>query len=246
MCVVALYDIHGNLPALEAVLSEVKRLEVDYIVVGGDVIVGPMSSQCLDRLVSLPIPTHFIKGNCETAVLHYGRLESAATNKSSFESELRWTRDQLSADHLEIISNWPLSLTLPIEGLGDVLFCHASPNSEFDTFTRQTPMSILQPVFTPVKADLVVCGHTHMQFDLMIGLKRVVNAGSIGMPFGIPGSHWLRLGPAVEFCCTHYDVEQAVKTITSSEYPGAIDFVSKYVLKTPSREAMETLLNQME
>jgi len=69
MQVAALYDIHGNLPALEAVLEEVCRREVDVIVVGGDVVPGPMAGEALSRLLSLGQPVRFIRGNCETEVL---------------------------------------------------------------------------------------------------------------------------------------------------------------------------------
>ena len=65
MRVAALYDIHGNLPALEAVLQEVDQSDVDQIVVGGDVVLGPMSRECLDKLFEIRTPIHFIQGNCE-------------------------------------------------------------------------------------------------------------------------------------------------------------------------------------
>ena len=69
MKVAALYDIHGNLPALEAVLEEVSREGVDMLVVGGDVVPGPMPRECFDRLLDLVIPTQLIHGNCELALL---------------------------------------------------------------------------------------------------------------------------------------------------------------------------------
>src|SRR5512142_2914911 len=69
MRVAALYDIHGNLPAREAVLDEIDRLGVDQVVVGGDVLPGPMPRQALERLLNLDRPVHFIHGNGELAIL---------------------------------------------------------------------------------------------------------------------------------------------------------------------------------
>ena len=69
MHVAALYDIHGNLPALEAVLHEIREAGVDRVVVGGDVVPGPMPRETLRRLLDLDLPVHFIHGNCELAVL---------------------------------------------------------------------------------------------------------------------------------------------------------------------------------
>jgi len=65
----ALYDIHGNLPALESVLEELQRITVDQIVVGGDVLSGPMQQDCMERLQALSLPVHFLKGNTDREVM---------------------------------------------------------------------------------------------------------------------------------------------------------------------------------
>jgi predicted phosphodiesterase len=122
--------------------------------------------------------------------------------------------------------------------VGSVLFCHATPNNDVDVFTRLTPETQLLPIFEAVDADLVVCGHTHMQFDRKVGRIRVVNAGSVGMPFGNPGAYWLLLGPGVELRHTNYDLEAAAQKIRETKYPGAIDFADRNVLNPPSEEAM--------
>jgi hypothetical protein len=69
MRVAALYDIHGNLPALEAVLQDIRQADVDQIVVGGDVVPGPTPRETLKRLLELDLPTHFVYGNGERAIL---------------------------------------------------------------------------------------------------------------------------------------------------------------------------------
>src|SRR5690242_1869961 len=190
--VAALYDIHGNLPALEAVLEELRRDEVDQIVVGGDVLPGPMPGECIARLLQLHVPTSFILGNGEVAAL----AEVAGENSGvpdQFRPAIRWSGEQLDPDQRRLIAAWPKTLRLQIPNLDGVLFCHATPRNENEIFTKLTPEAKLIPVFAGVDASVVVCGHTHVQFDRKVGNIRVVNAGSIGMPFGQPGAYWLLL-----------------------------------------------------
>ncbi|MFZ1807147.1 MAG: metallophosphoesterase family protein, partial [Cyclobacteriaceae bacterium] len=219
MKIAAIYDIHGNLPALEAVLIDIKRLDVDQIVVGGDVVLGPMSCECLDKLLSIEIPVQFIKGNCEVAVL--AEMSGGFKGKlpESVLEDIRWTAQQLLPRHEEEMKKWPMTISFEMEGLGSVLFCHATPDNENDNFTKLTHEEMLLPVFNKVKEDIVVCGHTHMQFDRTIGKTRVLNAGSVGMPFGKPGAYWLLLHTLVEFCFVDYDIEKAVDQIKKTEYP---------------------------
>jgi len=197
MRVAALYDIHGNLPGLEAVLEEVGQLGVDQIVVGGDVVFGPMSRECLDKLFDIPIPTHFIQGNCEVAILAQMTNGYKASFPEKVLEDVHWTANQLLPMHKKLISKWPMTVNLDIDGLGKILFCHATPRSETENFTRLTPEDKLLPIFEILDVNFVVCGHTHMQFERSIGKVRVLNAGSIGMPFGKPGAYWLLLGPNV-------------------------------------------------
>ena len=85
---------------------------------------------------------------------------------------------------------------------------------------------------------MAVCGHTHMQFDRKIGSVRVVNAGSVGMPFGQPGAYWLLLGPRVELRHTAYDLTEAADRIMNTKYPQAKDFAENNVLRPPSEAEM--------
>jgi len=179
--VAAIYDIHGNLPALEAVLEEIQESSVDQILVGGDIVPGPMPRETLDRLLNVDVPIQFIYGNGEVAVLTEmaGKEPQAPTQ---FRDVIRWNAQQL-ADYKQVLASWPKTIRLEIPNLGAVLFCHATPQNENDVFTKLTPEERLLTIFREVNASVVVCGHTHMQFDRMIGKVRVVNAGSVGMPF---------------------------------------------------------------
>ena len=249
MRIAALYDIHANLPALEAVLREVRDAAVDHVLVGGDVLPGPMPRETLELLVGLDVPTHFIRGNGDLAVLAqaeasdpgavtYWGTTSGEPLPEPQREELRWTARKLSAEHRARLARWPKAQELEVDGVGRVLFCHGTPRSETECFTRLTREDRLLEAFEGVTAEIVVCGHTHMQFDRSLGRVRVVNAGSVGMPFGHTGADWLLLGPGVQLRHTEFDLETAARRVRESGYPQADDFAARYVLASPSESAM--------
>ncbi|HEX4963727.1 MAG TPA: metallophosphoesterase family protein [Thermoanaerobaculia bacterium] len=239
MRVAALYDIHANLPALEAVLQEIRRVDVDQIVVGGDVLPGPMPRETIAFLLGLDIPVRFIQGNGDREVLALLRGTETSAVPEPFREAMRWVAQQLRPEDEPLLAGWPATLRVPIQGLGEVLFCHATPRNDTEIFTRLTPEDRLLPVFAGLDVPIVVCGHTHMQFDRTIGKTRVLNAGSVGMPFQEPGAYWLLLGPGVELRHTPYDLAAAAERIRGTKYPQAQDFAARNVLQPPSEK--ETL-----
>jgi predicted phosphodiesterase len=246
MRVAAVYDIHGNLPALEAVLEEIRQAEVDHVVVGGDVVPGPAPVDTIDCLLGLDIPVRFIQGNGEVAVL----ARMAGRDPGALPEQARevvcWTAEQLPSEYERLLMSWPKTLRLEIPGFGETLFCHATPRDENECFTRLTPEERLVPLFEGLGVFLVVCGHTHMQFDRTIGRVRVVNAGSVGMPFGAPGAYWLLLGPDVQLRHTPYDLTKAADRIRATNYPQARDFAARNVLQPPTEEEMLEVLSRVE
>lgn len=209
MRVAALSDIHGNLPALEAVLAVVEREEVDAIVVAGDSVSGPWPSEVFDLLVA--VGARIVRGNAD-------RLEEVMRHDSHLGA---WTADHLGAARLATVAEWPLTLELDVDGLGTVLVCHATPGSDEPIYTRITPDDEVVALLGPVAAPVLICGHTHMQYDrtLSNGL-RLVNSGSVGMPYeGRRGAFWALLGPDVEFRHTEYDVEATVGSIRALGAP---------------------------
>jgi len=231
MRIAALYDIHGNLPALDAVLADVAREGVNLVVIGGDVLPGPMPVEVLDRLEALDVPTRFLQGNGdrETLAEEPGRPSRLP---ESARLQLRWTRAQLDERRAAVVGTWPPHLRVDIPQLGSVLFCHATPRSDEEVVTRLVPEPLLQPIFDGV-ADVVVCGHTHMQFDITVGGTRVVNAGSVGMPFEAPGAYWLLLDRELELRRTPYDAGAAAAAIRRTGFPDAERFASTYILNPP-------------
>lgn len=246
MRVAALYDIHGNLPALDAVLREVRQADVDLVVVGGDVLPGPMPRETLADLFDLDIPAKFIIGNGEVAVLQDLAGTEAVGVPQQYRHVISWTARELDSSLEPLLSAWPKTLLIEISEIGRVLFCHATPQNENDIFTRVTPEERLLRVFEGIEADLVVCGHTHMQFDRTVGGARVVNAGSVGMPFGEPGAYWLLIGTDVELRRTNYDFVAAANSIRGTRYPEAHDFAARNVLNPPSEAEMLALFTGAE
>jgi predicted phosphodiesterase len=222
--VAALYDIHGNLPALEAVLNELQALEVDAIVVGGDVVPGPMPKECLELLHSTGIRTAFIHGNGESAALQHLRGEKIEKVPEAFRPAVEWSARQIPDDYVAAIRAWPMTLRLTIEGIGDTLFVHATPRNDTELFTRLSPDDRIRTFFSGVHSDLAVCGHTHMQFDRSVGRLHVVNAGSVG--------------PDVQLRRTKYDLDSAADRLRRTGFPGVEQFVERQVLHPPSEDQM--------
>jgi putative phosphoesterase len=246
MRVAALYDIHANLPALEAVLQDVRQAAVDHIVVGGDVVLGPMPRETLELLLALDIPVQFIQGNCDREVSAQMAGRTSDTVPEQFWEIMRWAGQQLRPEHERLLATWPQTLRIEVRGIGEVVFCHATPRNDVEVFTRLTPEERLLPVFEGIDAPVVICGHTHMQFDRRIGSIRVLNAGSVGMPFGKPGAYWLLLGPDVELRQTAYDLTGAAERIRETRYPKADDFAAHNVLQPPSEEEMLERFSQVQ
>jgi len=232
MKIAALYDIHGNLPALQAVLAEIEQVHPDLILVGGDVVSGPMPRAVLERLLEFGERVHFIRGNSDREVVTaFDGLPLDPGLPEHVREVMLWTAKQLMRRHRDFLAQLPEQAVLDVDGLVDVLFCHGSPRSDEEIVTAATPEARLREILAGVKQNVVVCGHTHMQFDLHAGNVRIVNAGSVGMPYGEPGAYWLLLGPNIEFRHTLYDLEQAAAAIRVSGYPLAEDFADNNVLK---------------
>lgn len=245
MKVAALYDIHGNVPALHATLAELEVVKPDLIVIGGDIISGPMPVQILKMLFQLDTPVQFIRGNGDREVVLAFDGEALALEMSDSVREITsWVAEQLNRSHRDFLAQLPLTYTLEREDFGDVLFCHAIPTNDEDIFTPLTSDAVVATYFEGTQQRTVICGHTHVQFERRLGDLRILNAGSVGMPFADkPGAYWLLLdGDRYEHRFTPYDVEAAAKQIASTNYPQAKQFAEENVRKIPTaQEAMEFL-----
>ena len=215
MKVAALYDIHGNLPALDAVLGEVDAEGFDAIVVGGDACWGPWPAETLARLRDLGERALFVQGNTDREQFELGGPRAATD---------AWVGARLDDEARSFVAAWPLTRELEIEGLGRTCFCHATPRSDTEILTPLTPEAEIAEALSATEAAVVVCGHTHVQFDVPAGGRRLVNAGSVGFGYeGRPGAYWLELGPAIRHRRTEYDVESAAAAMADLDCPGGFE-----------------------
>jgi predicted phosphodiesterase len=210
--VAALYDVHGMRTALEAVLADVDRAEVDAIVFGGDLFLGPQPAETLELVRS--VDARFVRGNCDR-------------------DPDDWVRAYLDDEALAWAAGWPTTVELD-----DVLYCHASPANDLrPILTDASPADRFEDALAGVANRLVVGGHTHMQFRR----GRFANAGSVGMPYEDDvAAFWAIVGEDVEFRRTPFDVEQAIAEIEGTEWPTREEFIAENLRAAPSRrEATE-------
>ena len=235
MRVAALYDIHGNLPALEAVLAEVEAAAPDLVVVGGDVVAGPLPGETLDRLVALGDRVRWVMGNADRMVIEaHDRGGRPADPEDAIDRLDAWVARQLTRAQRNRLAAFEPLVRAEVDGLGPVLFCHGSPRSDEEIITAVSPEERLVPMLDGVSEAIVVCGHTHHQFDRRAGGKRVINAGSVGRPYEDgPAAYWLWLGPDAELRRTAYDVAAAAERMRASGLPELDELVLRESLLEP-------------
>jgi predicted phosphodiesterase len=238
--VAALYDVHGNLPALEAVLAELEEERPDAIVFGGDIIAGPMPRETLECVRALGHRAHLIRGNADRIALEFRdglRRERPGLGD--------WIGEQLTDEEADFLGNLPLTVTLEVSGLGPTCFCHATPREDEEVFTERDPDRVVAEMLAGTEETTIVCGHTHLQADRRVGRWRVVNAGSVGFAHEAAGAYWALLGPAVELRRTEYDRDDAARRLREAAGSRAKDSsVIDDLLRPPSREEVLDFFEQ--
>lgn len=247
--VAAIYDVHGNLPALDAVLSDLKGEDHDLLLVGGDVASGPMPTEVLDRLEAMDDRVRWVRGNADREVVSSYDEGSPAADARSSDPALRasgWAATRIGSHHRDLMASFEDRVVVEVEGLGAVLFCHATPNSNVEIVTTATPDARLRGILAGVGEGVVVCGHVHTQYDRRLDDWRVVNAGSVGLPYqGEPvGAFWALLGPeGVELRRSDYDLRRAVEEFRALGYPGVED-LEEALLEPPDPASVADFFEQ--
>jgi predicted phosphodiesterase len=226
MRVAVLSDIHGHLPALEAVLAEVDEAAVDRVVLTGDIAAGPMPVPTLRRLLELGERAVWVRGNGDRYLL--------GVPDAPPDPVVPWAAAQLTPDLRAHLAGLPLTVTLDIDGLGPTLFCHATPRDDEEVALVDSTLERWAEVLAGRPEQTVVLGHTHMPFVRLADRRLIVNPGSVGMPYGRGGAHWALLGPGVELRETRYDTAAAGTTLAAHGYPGIEDWLDSYVRQTYS------------
>jgi putative phosphoesterase len=223
----ALHDVHGNLPALEAVLTAVEAEEVEAVVFGGDLAAGLLPRETIELAMTVP-SARFVRGNADRMMVE--AFDAAAAGPSPLVDD--WAVGQLERRHRNFLAAFE-----PTVVLDEVLYCHATPHDDEPIFTRVTPDARVGELLGPIEERVVVCGHTHMQFDRLVGEIRVVNAGSVGMPYGTTEACWaLAVDGEVELRRTAYDLEAAAARLRASGHRERDRLIAENVLVAPPEE----------
>ncbi|MCX6408200.1 MAG: metallophosphoesterase family protein [Propionibacteriales bacterium] len=219
--VAVLSDVHGVLPALDAVLAEPTVRAADLVVVTGDHTWGPQPCEVLDRLVELGDRAVLVRGNADRELLQMARGLDVGLDDDPLSV---WGAAQLSPDHLALLESMPEQVTLELPDFGHVRFCHATPRNDAEVVLVDSRLERWDEVLADLPAEVttVVCGHTHMPFLRLVDRRLVVNPGSVGLPYGHAGASWALLsGGQVTFGRTPLDVERLVREVVDgSSWPG--------------------------
>lgn len=218
--VAVLSDIHGVVPALEAVLAEPDVRAADRIVLTGDLAAGPQPVETLDLLASLGDRAVWVRGNADRELAELARGGAGEIP----DPVAPWAATQLRPDQVELLAGLPLTTELDIAGLGRTVFCHATPRDDEEVVLVDSSLQRWSEVFAPLDAGVatVVCGHSHMPFLRLAHRRTVINPGSVGMPYGGAGAHWALLGGDVRVSLrrTELDVDAACARVAAeSSYP---------------------------
>jgi predicted phosphodiesterase len=231
MRVAALADVHGNAPALAAVLEEVEREAPDLVVFCGDLTWGSLPPETLALVRSLAIPARFVRGNAERALLELGNGEVEEPTDRE-----RWMLAKHDAEDLALLGTFEPTVLVEIDGLGATCFSHGSPRSDEECVTERTPPERVREFMEGIDASVVVTAHVHVSYDRAVDGVRLVGPGSVGLPYeGRVGAYWALLGPDAELRRTEYDVEAAVVRMRETDDPRA-DLITEMMLTPPSRE----------
>jgi putative phosphoesterase len=239
--VAILGDVHGNAPALGAVLEEVRREGVDLVVWTGDLSWGAEPTATLDLVRALELPSLFVRGNAERYLLELA--DDAIEEPPERE---RWMLAAHTPDDLALIRTFEHAHSVEVPGLGAVYVTHGSPRSDEELLTAETPEARVRAATRGISERVLVTGHTHAQYDREVAGVRALNPGSVGLPYeDRPGAYWALLGPDVELRRTEYDVGEAVARLRASGIPDPERLVEA-LERPPTPQEMQAQAERLE
>lgn len=220
--VAVLADIHGNMPALEAVIDDLEAQQIDEVLVGGDLVGrGPQGSRVIQRIDELGWPS--VRGNHEDYLLTFRRGEVPPDWLEADEwSASRWMAADLTDDDVRYMEALPFSLRS--QSLHQIHLVHASPRSNNDGIGPWTSERSMKRHFDSVAESVLVCAHTHRPLHQQLADGHVVNVGSVGLPFnGDRRAQYVVFeendkGLVVQFRQVEYDLEQILEIYDSSGF----------------------------
>jgi predicted phosphodiesterase len=229
MRVAALADVHGNASALAAVLAELEDEQPDLIVSCGDLTWGALPSETITLLEPWRDRVRFVRGNSERELVERKLLDSEVAQWEFQQHDDGKLRDYVNATRAQV--------AVDVDGLGPTLFCHGSPRSDEECVTAETPVERVAEFTAGVEAACIVTAHTHMQYDRRVGETRLLNPGSVGLPYELEAgnAYWAMLGPDVELRSTPYDLDAAIERMRAAGMPKFAQI--EELMRTPPPQA---------
>jgi predicted phosphodiesterase len=226
MRIALLADLHGNLLALEAVLAALAREGVEQFVCLGDVAAtGPQPRETVQRLRGLECPV--VLGNADVELFNLPTTlgDDLATRRIA--EMAQWSAAQLTPDDLAFMRGFQPTVSLPLDGAGELLCFHGSPRSYDDILRATTPSEQLAPLLAGHDgAVLLAGGHTHERLYRRLGARALINPGSVGLPLDPPWAEYAIVsaedsGLSVDFRRVRFDLDAVVDNIAASGMPHA-------------------------
>lgn len=227
-------DIHGVFPALRAVLEEESANPSEVLIVLGDSLAGPMPNETRELLQLHASRMVAILGNADREIMavHYG------TDQYTHQGVFQHAADSLNQSSLTWLASLPAFESLNLTGIGEVLICHATPQNDEDVVVVDSTIDRWNQVFDGLseQVKLVLMGHTHMPFQRLVNRRRVINPGSVGLPYGGSGAHWVRISDGViETRITHFDIPNAIgEIVANSGFADARSWATEMLNSTSS------------
>jgi predicted phosphodiesterase len=229
--VAVLSDVHGNLPALEACLSDVLAEGVQAIFFLGDLTWGPQPREVLARVADLTVPAWFVRGNAERDV-----VELASGTQQPDGPDAEWMVRAHGPDGVRTIAGFEPAISIRTKQLDRIRFCHGSPRSDIELITPGTSPERMADATTGVADGTIGHGHTHLQYLRRLGERTVFGPGSVGIPYGTDnrqGARWALLADTIDLRVTEYDVHESIDIANAVGYPGAAAY-AKYLTTPPT------------
>ncbi len=223
MMIAAFYDIHANLPALEAALQAARKVGADKVVVGGDIAAGPLPADTLDILMALGDWVVALQGASDRALVNCYDLLMAKHHSEldAFDPLVRWAAGRITRHQRDYLHDLPAEARFLMQDLGEVYFYPS----------MATPGQRIPP-----GGEVIVVGNGHRQGKERQDGRLIVHPGSIGMPEGDqPGAYWAFLGEDVELRRTEYDYHRAARRVVRCGMPDAKAWADRYVLCEEAR-----------
>lgn len=226
MKIAVMSDIHANILALKAVLSDIEQQQVDMIYCVGDLVgYAPYPNEVIDLIKKKNIPT--VMGNYDDGIgfqrficgCDYKDAEAEALGLES----IAWTKLHTSEESKEFLKNLPQEIRITVANKR-ILLVHGSPNRLNEYITEEIPADYASELIALSGTDILLCGHTHVPFTMVLKDKLLINVGSVGKPkHGDPQAVYALISFArdvtVDFRKVSYDYEAMAKAIESSELP---------------------------